>query len=261
MKKLLAKFHDNLTSYDLVAMTVAAMVLGHLVFFFEWTEDPWWRVPDRILLPIFFLPVGYNIGRRFDMSLLYWGLLLAALRYGLLHSYFPGMYFVPLGILISILTVRLILPAVMDFALKSEERFAATLFAICITSDYTHAWISDYWPLVMLLAMAGWMARARDELPAFISVKMMFLFVFGFYVFFVQRATPTPLEPFTVAVIGNAYVFWLLYNYKDRLRAAIRRRPKDIIEKACSFLGHRSLEIYAIHLGLIYIAYWAAIAF
>lgn len=254
-------FEKNLASYDMVAATVVVMIFGHAVLFFE-AGPEWLEILQFVLWPVFILPVGYNLSRKFDFTLLYWGLGLAAIRYGFLHDYFPGMQFWPLGILISISCARLALPQLMEFMLTGRAAFWGAVMTIVGAGYYAHAYVSDYWPLVMMLSIAGWLLRARAEVPErIVDVRAFFVMCFLYYIAFIQYVKPFPWGQMAPAALACAYVFYLLYNYKARLLVAVRRRPKDMIEKACSYIGHKSLEIYAIHLGAIYILYWWAIAF
>lgn len=254
-------FEKNLASYDMVAATVVVMIFGHAVLFFE-AAPAWLEVFQIVMWPIFILPVGYNLSRKFDFTLLYWGLGLAVIRYGLMHNYFPDMYFWPLGILISIACARLALPKLMEFMLKGRLAFWGTVLFIVGIGPYAHTYVSDYWPLVMVLSIAGWLLRARAEVPSrIVDVRVFFVIALLYYLSFIQQVRPFAWDKIGYGALACAYIFYLLYNYKARLLVAVRRRPKDIVEKVCSFVGHKSLEIYAIHLGAIYILYWWAIAF
>jgi peptidoglycan/LPS O-acetylase OafA/YrhL len=50
-----------------------------------------------------------------------------------------------------------------------------------------------------------------------------------------------------VMIVGGSVVMGILYDFNTLILASLKRRPRDVIGRTCSFLGHKSLEIYLVH--------------
>jgi len=250
---------SNITAYDLMAATVVAMVLGHIVSYFD-VANFWWRLPDRILWPVFFIPLGYNVGRKLDLMLLFWAAAIVAEKQILMSPYFNVPLF-PLPILVSIAFARIAVEPLMQFAVKSAWRFWGVVAILAVLGPASGE-VAECGFLALLLAMGGWLLRNRDEVPlSTVNPREFFVALFVYYncymhFLYYQQA---PLVQLAIVLAGNACIFYLLYGLRERVLASVRRRPQDMIEKICSFLGHKSLEIYAIHILLFYAAIFCVI--
>ena len=149
----------------------------------------------------------------------------------------------------------------MAFALQGRLYFwGVTVVLVCfapLSGNY-----SEFGTLIALLSMAGWLARNRNAVPKdVLSVKEFFFVCCFAYALVLQHFYhKSAASPFFVSLAGNACVFALLYNFRDRILAAVRRRPSDAVEKAASFIGHKSLQIYAVHFIVIYAVLGYALA-
>ncbi len=229
----------GLRAYDLFALTVAIMIFGHVGEYFA-IGNHWWRVPDRIVVPVFLVSVGYNAGSRLSRFL--WGsaVLMTVFNWVLTRKFY-------IEVLAVIILSRLVIDPLARWALKSRVRFYAAnlLFvALCpLINDYV-----EYGTLALTLAMAGWVNRNRSEIPAeILRPREFFIFTYLAYLACVEIIFRFSAPQFIVVAGGTAWVMYVLYNFRPLLLNSIQARPRDIIEKFCSFLGHKSLEIYVIH--------------
>ena len=53
--------------------------------------------------------------------------------------------------------------------------------------------------------------------------------------------------------IGSGAAMYLLYDFRRLILNGVKNQSAGIIAKAWRFIGHKSLEIYAIHLALFYL--------
>lgn len=230
----------NLTAYDLFALTVVIMIFGHIAYYF-YPDDNILRIPDRIMVPVFLVSIGYNSGRKLT-SLLIIGACLMTYMHFLLTEEIHG------NVLLTYILVRIILQPIINFSLKSKYHFWGTylilLFLAPILENYT-----DYGSLSIIMAMAGWINKNRSEVPQEISTPKVFFYAAYFaFLFWVNIFYKFSIPMIIIFALGNAIIFWILYNFKTLLLNSIKRRPKDPIEKICSVLGHKSLEIYLLHM-------------
>ena len=52
---------------------------------------------------------------------------------------------------------------------------------------------------------------------------------------------------FLIIGAGLGWIMYLLYRFRQLLLNSIAARPRDAVEKFCSFIGRKSLEIYVFH--------------
>jgi hypothetical protein len=255
---IVTRFESRLTVYQLFAATVVFMVLGHFVSVFR-VESDWLRVPDRILLPVFMVSVGYNVGQKLEWKIYAGAIAIVLLRwfiaqdgYALLVNPWPA------NILVTIIIARLVIEPVMTFALRNFATFWLSCLALISLVPLSDE-LFRYGTLGVLMAMAGWLSRNRGQVPEGIAnAKVFFGVVLICYL--AHSELTYHFSPLQLAVIsaGAAYVFRLLYNFKPILLNSVQYRPADPIARICHFIGRNSLEIYIVHalmlLGLFYYA-------
>ncbi len=243
--KCLDSFKKNLTAYDLFAFTVVIMIWGHIAYYLIPDENIF-RVPDRIMVPVFLISVGYNTGRGFNNFLLIGAIILTGMNWIILGEVY-------VDILGTFIIVRALINPVMEFALKSKAAFWGTYVALILLFPLTDPYV-EYGTLAVLMAMAGWVNRNRCEVSETITKpSTFFLCVYIAFLACTQFNFNLSMSELFITGIGSALIFYILYDFKMLLLNSIRRRPKDIIEKFCSFLGHKSLEIYVIHMVIFQI--------
>ncbi len=245
---------QNFTAYDLFALTVVAMLSGHMVaYFYPATEYPellWLRIFDRAMLPVFLVSVGFNAGRRIGMPLLAGAVLTTALGfflYGVVRIYVLG----------TIIIVKLILEPLMTVLLRNRDLFwgASFLFAFFV---YYSKILCEFGTVALIFAMAGWINFNRASVPRSIVTPRLY-FIFSGVVYFIFISLDDEL-PFTllqraifVALLG--IVLWLLLEFRSLLMNSLKNRPKNLSGKIRQFLGHKSFEIYVIQHVFFFVLY------
>jgi hypothetical protein len=227
-------------AYDLFALTVATMILGHFSFYFM-ANELWLRVPDRIMAPVFLVSVGYNSGRPFSRMLCGAALLMTFINWAFIHR----IYF---DILAVIIVLRFIIDPLMTWSLKSRVRFWSMNLILLLLTPVTINNVA-FGNLGVIMAIAGWINRNRSEVPASV-VKPYKYFVYSYFVFFLYLYLDITFDfsilQFVTVAAGLAWIMYLLYNFRQLLLNSISARPRDAIERLCSFMGHKSLEVYVI---------------
>lgn len=237
----------NLTSYDLFAIAVVNMVASHFFFLFM-PEDIWLRVPDRVTVLVFLLTIGYNSSRKSDI-----GLWIGAAITSLTFHF--GIGFNWLTILGTIVLLRLMIEPIMAFLLQSKKRFWAFNIIFLILSPAINDYM-EYGTIAVILAIAGWLNRNRDDAEKIVSPKLYYVFAYISYILFTAMIFPFDLIEFAVMAVGCAFMFWLMYDFRALIMNAVTRRPKDPVSKLVSFIGHKGMEIYVIHLVILMTIYY-----
>jgi hypothetical protein len=239
--KPLSPWKGGLRAYDLFALAVAIMMVSHADSYLA-NNESWWRIPDRITVSVFLVSIGYNSGQK-PSRILWVGATLMTYSNWLLKRW------IRLDILAMIILVRFIIDPMMTWALKSRVRFVGLNLVLLALYPITNRY-GEYGSLALLMAMAGWINRNRGELPPNV-VKPYEYFIFLYFAFlictFLDHTFSFSIVQYLIIGAGLAWVMCLLYNFRQLLLNSIAARPRDIIEKICSFLGHKSLEIYVIH--------------
>ena len=255
--RLLDRIEASVTPYDLFAICVTYMVFGHLAE--NLVDKTWLRTGDRILVPIFLISVGYNVGRKVDWKLATLAVLVSFMRWFMIHHWLrplaPGAF----SVLVTIVATRLMIEPLMRFALKSRFHFWGVNIVLAALAPYTNSHVAAYGTLGVLLAMAGWMARSRDEVPAkVVNVGWYFVALFCYYVAFNMSLVGFSALQLGLVIAGGALVFRLLYDMRRLLRTSLRRKQTDLVGRVCRFVGSNSLEIYALHMFVYYAIYYYA---
>ncbi|MDD9899664.1 MAG: hypothetical protein OXT65_01650 [Alphaproteobacteria bacterium] len=245
-------FAKTLTIYDLFAMTIVVMVLGHTVALFE--LDAWLRMPDRILVPVFMIGFGYNVGRPLDKKLLASAVIILLARWLFFRETLAPVAFFPMSILAGFVLVRLTLEKMMPFMLKGKAHFWGMNALLLALLQYSHEWGWEYGTLCYILAIAGWLCRNEHEVPEDV-VRVKEYFFFGYVLFLIVNQGLFTFSPaqFCVYAAGSAGVFAVMYNLRTFVLNAVRRkRPKDRVARFVRFLGHNSIEVYVAHTLFFY---------
>lgn len=242
-------FQNNLTAYDLFALTVAAMLLGHFVAFLCNNEFTWLRIPDRILLPVFLISAGFNSAKK--PSKVMWT---SAFSITLLCIYLFGVFrlFAPAVILIT----QILIEPVMNFLIYSWIRLWLAALFLLLICYHAQAFL-DFGTMGILFAMAGWINVNRGVISEqVVRPWEFFVFTYVAYSIFVRFEFKFDLLQSFVFQLGLALVMWLLIEFRVLLLNSIKRKPKDHIEKICYFLGHKSMLIYLLQQPFFMILYY-----
>ena len=231
----------GMRAYDLFALTVTLMIVGHADAYLA-NNEAWWHVPDRIVIPVFLVSIGYNSGRKHS-RLLWIGAILMTCSNWILKRW------IRLDILAMIILLRFIIGPVMNWAMKSRLRFLVLNLALLLLYPLTNRY-GEYGSLGLIMAIAGWLNKNQSEIADNMP-KPREYFIFSYLALLGWTAWDfrfnfSILQVLLIAA-GMAWVMYLLYNFRQLLLNSVAARPKDVIEKICSFMGHKSLEIYVIH--------------
>ena len=146
----------NLTSYDILkTAAVVFMIVDHVGYYFEDGQN-WYRVIGRLCVPIWFFLIGYARTRELEPRLWIGAAIMEVGRFA------AGMPILAVTILGTFLLARRCIDPAMRVTLASERNFwlvNALLFIFALPSFY----VFEYGTLGLLLAMFGWMARARQD--------------------------------------------------------------------------------------------------
>ncbi len=244
---LFQKLFSKLTAYDLLALTVVIMLFGHMCYYFL-PNELWLRVPDRIVVPVFLVLIGYNAGYKFSSLVWAGAILLFLIHFFLIEK-------ITLNILITLIMTRALLLPLLSFLLKSEFRFWYINFAFIFTAPFFNIFF-EYGTLAFTMAIAGWIARNRVECKDKVDPVIFFIFATLAHIFFNHIVFGFSYFETFIISIGSALIMYILYNFKYLLLNSIRRRPEDIVEKACSFIGRKSFEIYVIHIVIFELIFY-----
>lgn len=230
-------FQKNLTAYDLFALTVVAMLLGHFVAFLYNNEFVWLRIPDRILLPVFLISAGFNSAKKPSktMWIAAFGITLLCLSlFGVFRFFAPAV----------ILLTQLFIEPVMTFLTASWIRLWSMSLFLILTCYHAQV-LFDFGTMGFIFAMAGWLNVNRGVVShEVVRPWEFFIFTYVAYSIFVRFELQFDLLQSIVFQVGLAFVMWLLIDFRTLLLNSIRRKPRDYIEKFCFFLGHKSMLIY-----------------
>jgi hypothetical protein len=257
LKVLFSRLENSITAYDLFAAGVVAMGIGRLAKTFG-IDSLALELPLRILLPVFMIPVGYNVGRRVDWRIVACAASIIFTRWLFFnHWYYPPLGNVPLTFLVMIIIARAVIEPLMAFALRGKIHFWAVSITLAALVPWLHHHFVEYGSLGLLLAMCGWLARNRgQETAKIVDVREYFVLVLAYYLAINQSIYQFTIPSFLIVAAGAGYVFYLCYNFKSLLLNSLRRRPADIVSKTCHYVGRNSLELYTLFVLVSYVLFY-----
>lgn len=172
--KPLKALKKDLTAYDLFALTVAIMILGHTAYYFM-PDETWPRLPDRILICVFLIPIGYNAGRKVGRTLCIGALILFLSDVFLMDTF----YINTLG---TIIVVRLIIEPLMTWLIQNNERFWLTQITFAVLGPVSNL-LFEYGTTAIVFAAAGWLLKNKVLLEGKkIDLRLFFIFAFATHV-------------------------------------------------------------------------------
>lgn len=232
----------TLTAYNLFALAVISMIFGH-VFYYFMPDINWARVPDRILVPVFLVSIGYNSGHPVSRLLIFSTLLLCAVDFLILKDY-------QVNILGTIILLRYTIEPFAQFLLKNKVLFWGTHAVFVALFPITDVFF-EYGTLAYIMALAGWINKNGAEVSGKV-VKPAEYFIYITVIYIITQQIVFDYSPVQTIIMacGASVTMYLLFNMRTLLANSIKRKPKDFIGRFCKFLGHRSLEIYVVHILL-----------
>jgi hypothetical protein len=245
----IAKLKNYISINDLFALTIAIMLVGHTALFFV-PDNLWLRIADRIFIPVLLISIGYNIGHKIGWSIYIGAALIMA-----------GQIFVTYGPPINILAIFIALKFFLDPFVKLISRnkilFWGVNFVMAFVSPFVNL-LFEYGTLAIIMATAGWINRNRDEVKTVTTILEYYIFSYFSFLWFTWIVFGFSSLQMLCIALGVGLVMYLLLDYKTLILNSLKRKPKDVIEKICTFMARKSLEIYVFHvlfyMLIVYIA-------
>ncbi len=235
---------DNIvTSYDVAkSLAIVLMLADHIGFYF-FPEALWLRALGRLCVPLWFFLIGYSQSQRLPYRFLI-GAVLLVLVDGVL-----GRPLLPLNILFTMILIRLILRPMMHLI----GRRPVLIYLLCFVGGgllyLPTNYVIEYGTIGLLLAMIGYMTRARTYYgealllnTAFIVLTLTALDTYLSFNF------PWPLQSFVTA--GFAIGMSTMIYFFPRPLSFPYLEASRILRISLQFMGRRTLEIYVAHLAL-----------
>ena len=248
----LKTFHplSYITANHLFALAVVSMVIGHAVHFFGLTiigdSAGLYRIPDRILAPIFLIAIGYNSGHKLSRFFI-----LGTIFLTLFESLALGF---PYGnILLTILIVRYTIEPLAQHMIKQPSSLWGISTILIIAYPLTIPFI-EYGTIAYVLAFSGWLsknARALDLKT--VKPAIYFIFAFFAYVVVIQLNFNFSTSILLITSVGASITFFLMYNFHRLLLNSLKSKKKTPLSKITKFLSHKSLEIFLAHIIVFHI--------
>ena len=248
----LNKLTASITAYQLFALTVLIMIMGHASYYF-FPDISWLRIPDRMLAPVFLVCVGFNSGYKLSNFLIVGAILVIGMTHLIMGTFY-------VNILGTIVLVRYLIEPMANLMIKNKEFFWIINALLVVLYPITNTYI-EYGTVAIIMAMAGWLIRNSEAIDnKVISPQNYFFFAFIIYVLGVQLVFMFSEIQVIVLSLGTAFVMYLLYHMRDLLLNSIRDKSKNLFKRIYKFIGKKSLEVYVIHIILFQIIYFLRIA-
>jgi hypothetical protein len=226
-------------------------------------NDQWWSVFGRLAAPPFFFLMGYAKTRTVPLKWIWIGVILT-----LLESWNADWSWVVPNILLNLALIRIARPYVQNLAQHNSWAFFGLLISAFSGAVPIAAKIVDYGAEGWLWALFGLYQRmvvdnrsvpdivdsAPDRAVPTRAMKrnadlmrlLACLVAAAIYVWQEQREYAFTQVHFTAFIIGIGILSLSLCLF---LRGPSRIQPPEPIAGALRFIGHRTLEIYAIQLA------------
>lgn len=236
-----------LTSYDLLkTFAVLIMIIDHIGAYF-FPEELWWRAVGRIGFPIWFFLVGYARGRDLPTKLLIGaGILTAA-------NFLVGMPVFPLNALVTIALIRISIDPVMNILMRSRATLwlGSALLFLCVLPTYM---FTEYGTQALITGIFGYLVRKREDLKD--DDLVIHYMIFALLTFVLLQWMVFDFTPLQMAfmAIGTMLVRTSLYYFSSKTYPDLTEKLPSPVTGLMRFCGHRTLEIYVVHLLLFKVA-------
>lgn len=230
---------QTVTWLDIVKSLAVLIMLCDHVGYYLFPDQEWWRAVGRIGMPVWFVMAGWSgIGVR---SILLWGSALALVKAGLGAP-------LPLNALIAIAAWRFVCWTPFTARLLREPGILASGVAVwTLLIPWSNSYL-EYGLLGFLFALSGRAMRDGVSRPTLYALSAWCYVVFCITQM-LSFGFSVPATAFMmIGTLGvMAALLWL------PLKAAAAHPPR-VIASLVRFMGHRTLEIYVVHIPLLMIA-------
>ncbi len=237
----------RIASYELYAAAVAAFLIDH-VGLYLYDDNLWFRV-FRMFALVWFIPTGYNAGRKSDMWM--WQAAIGLAVVGAITGIGP----LPLSAVATIIFIRMVIDPLAEIAVRDKFRFWVINAALVALIPVTDA-VTEYGTMAALIALAGWLLKNRDRAAAVVDIRFYFAFVTVLYLGLCVTVFPFNPAQWTVVIVTTVATAYMMYHFRDLLLESIRRKNPDPVARACRFIGHNTLQIYVIQLLILQAMYF-----
>lgn len=225
---------------EIFALGVVAFLIDHAGLYF-WTDNLWLRV-FRLFAIVWFIPCGYNSGWRSHWKV-WFGLALL-----MVTDVLMGVPVLPLSAIATIITVRIFIDPVMEIAMKSRASFVVTM-GILTALILPSVQVMEYGTAGMMIAAVGWLIRHKGQYDEkIVDLRTFAYYVVVCYLILTQYTFHFNSTQFMTVMFSTVVAMELHFGYRSMIMEDLKRRPKDLVSKACKWIGHKSLGIYVLHL-------------
>lgn len=237
------------TPYDyLKTIAIALMICDHIGAF-VFLDINILRVLGRLCVPIWLFLIGYARSRIIDDRLILGAIAVSAM------TYIGFGYIEPLNILWTIIVVRLSLPYVLRLLDHDTGQLIFASIVFIALAPFTRL-IFEYGTMAFVFALWGHISRNGFSLYggrwtgqlyglcALVCYTIIEVIAFGFSL---------ALVPFLI--IGMIFVYCLISLYFVRGRVGWVPFSQKT-QKILHWVGHHTLEIYVVHLVILFIISW-----
>lgn len=234
----------NITTYDLVkTLAIVLTVLDHVGYFF-YPDNDWFRVVGRACVPMWCFLIGYASSRDTGKEIWIWASAL------LVSNFVFGGNIFPLNMLFTFIAIRLVLDRMAHVMFRNWEvmLYAFTALALMVLPTML---AFEYGTAALLLALAGYAVRHRDELP--VSLNTQRLYIGGaVFIYTLMQLVLFPFDSFQSKVcaflVGASAL--MMYFFRPLQFPAVSNRLPSFMVDAVQFTGRYTMEIYVVHLVL-----------
>lgn len=233
----------TLASYELFALAVVAFVIDH-VGLYLYPDALWLRV-FRLFALVWFVPTGYNAGRKSDFWM--WAGVIALT----VMSRSLGFEVLPVVAVGTIIATRLFIDRLAEFAVRDWRVFWLVNAALVVLIPAT-AQVFEYGTVAVIIALGGWLLRHKERVHRkIVDVRLYFAFMTLVYLGYTATVFPFSPAQWTVVIISTALTAMLMYRFKDMLLNSVYRKTEGVIAKTVRWIGHKALYIYVLQIMIL----------
>lgn len=234
----------SLTAHDLLkTFAVIIMIADHIGFYF-FPDDLWWRSVGRIGFPIWFYLIGHASGRDLSPRLIGGALVL------LVMNAVVGLALLPMNALVTIILLRVMIDPVMRPVLRSPVYLWSSLLIMAFLILPT-SFAVEYGTQALMFAMLGYMVRHRDRLPFGPKIVQAYMIAIAFIFLAYQWISyGFSAAQFIFMAVGTFMVCLVLLDFRAAEFPRLSDKLPEFLKAPIRFCGHRTLEVYVVHLVL-----------
>ena len=231
----------DITAHDLLkSFAVVIMIADHIGYYF-FPDNLWWRAVGRTGFPIWFFLAGHSAGRDISPRLLYGGVVLVV------ANVIVGLPLLPLNALFSIMLIRKTLDRLM-ISLQSA-RWLWTGLAILLALFLPSQALFEYGTVAFMFAIFGCMVRRGADGGYSRQIIRAYMLAIGLiFLASMQISFGFSQAQFFLMAAGTMAVCVILSDFKSKSYPIWSEKLPNGVLWLFGFGGHRTLEIYVVHL-------------